>query len=166
MAYEPTSLLKILRDIARHTVVDVLDYRARSNRLQMIIGAWLINWASGMLEWAIDLVGNVEGPGSSGTMATKILVGSLSMIFVMPLLVRRLHDFNFRGWWALLALAPVPLSLLATATGTRLPQWGGHSRIIIDVSNLGLLALLFFMGWIAIMATPGTNGPNRFGDPS
>ena len=166
MAYEPKSLLNIIGEYARHILIGFNDYRTRSNRIQMIVGAWLINWASGALEWVVSLIGNLSFPGLANTLAAKILAGGMSVAFLTPLLVRRLHDFNVSGWWAALPLAPVPLSLLATATGTRLSEWGGHSRIIIDVSNLGLLALLFVALWIAIMAIPGTDGPNRFGDPS
>lgn len=50
------------------------------------------------------------------------------------LTVRRLHDMDFRGWWALLALLP-----------------------IVVVMPLGVLALL---AWACLRGTPG---PNRFG---
>ena len=132
----------------------------------MIVGAGLINWASGVLEWIVALAGELALPSMANTLAAKMLAGGLSVVFLTPLLVRRLHDFNVSGWWVVLPLAPVPFALLATATGTRLAEWGGHSRIIIDVSNLGLLALLLVAMWIAIMAIPGTDGPNRYGDAS
>jgi len=61
---------------------------------------------------------------------------ALLMYFPLVLMVKRLHDLDFRGWWLLLGLVPV----------------------------LGWIALIGI--FVLVLFVSGTNGPNRFGrDP-
>ena len=71
-----------------------------------------------------------------------ILVAILCAVLAIPVSVRRLHDFNFSGWWYLAFFLP---------------------RFIPDapIRSVASIALLLILGGI-----DGTCGPNRFGpDP-
>lgn len=79
---------------------------------------------------------------------------------------RRLHDIDKSGWWQLLPLAAAPILLAGFVksgldfvdyfswdnTGTPL-FWGG-----------AIVAFVLYVFLIVWFATPGTAGPNRYGD--
>ncbi|RYD64729.1 MAG: DUF805 domain-containing protein [Sphingomonadales bacterium] len=90
----------------------------------------------------------------------------LLMLPVFALFVRRLHDVNLTGWWAL-SLPPIMgLSIYSSARFVFLDPQNGA----LALPELPLWASLFQLGgvlfFLAVLLIPGTDGPNRFGpDP-
>jgi uncharacterized membrane protein YhaH (DUF805 family) len=81
----------------------------------------------------------------------------LLLFFIMGLsvTVRRLHDRNRSGFWALLCYSPTLLRLISIVFGaSELSDIAGGLALIVGVWTLVDLGLL-----------PGTKGANRFGDP-
>ena len=96
------------------------------------------------LETIAKTIYRIEMPADVMSMfaVCVILVAILCAVLAIPVSVRRLHDFDFSGWWYLAFFLP---------------------RFIPDVPirSVASIALLLILGGI-----DGTCGPNRFGpDP-
>ena len=77
--------------------------------------------------------------------AVFVLFFLASLVPMIAVQVRRLHDLGVSGWWY----------LAYVAAGALLPE----------IPNVGDgLNGLISIGWIVWMFFPGTQGPNRFGD--
>lgn len=100
--------------------------------------------------------------------------GPLSLILEVTLLipglavlVRRLHDTEKSGWWALIIVPSDVLNLAGNSVASLTPYFGHFSGVTLAV------AVVLFIGWLfAALAvfiftvTEGTQGPNRYGpDP-
>ncbi len=82
---------------------------------------------------------------------------SLSLVISLVLLppnlgvtVRRLHDRNMSGWWLLVPVGCLLLTILA----------GGENSLLANLCSLAMC-----LGYLAILCMPGQPGPNRFGNP-
>jgi uncharacterized membrane protein YhaH (DUF805 family) len=106
--------------------------------------------------WCLGLLAmlGVGAPGAILLLAlAPILMGSMAIV------VRRLHDRNMSGWWAL------PLVVIPAVVG-----FGSHAEVpgatptafILGASLLSLA--LSIWGWVEIGFRRGTPGSNRFGD--
>jgi uncharacterized membrane protein YhaH (DUF805 family) len=81
----------------------------------------------------------------------RIAVEAVYTLALLQIAVARFHDCDRRGWWV--------LSFVAFALSA---PWAGYWHPWIGTA-LGYFAL---PGWAALLAWPGTIGPNRFGpDP-
>jgi uncharacterized membrane protein YhaH (DUF805 family) len=59
----------------------------------------------------------------------------VNLVFLWPLLavsVKRQHDFNFSGWWALIHFVPGIGSLFLIAVDGSVPGTQGHNRFGVD----------------------------------
>jgi uncharacterized membrane protein YhaH (DUF805 family) len=101
----------------------------------------------------------------------SVVLGVLFMVMVAAAIVRRLHDGNRSGWWAvpvaLLNIASQVSSLMMMAAGKLTPV-PGHPFAATQQS-FGLIqfvALLAVVILVVVLILPGTDGDNRFGsDP-
>jgi uncharacterized membrane protein YhaH (DUF805 family) len=98
--------------------------------------------------------------------------GPLGLMFMLAIMipglavtVRRLHDTDRSGWWAVLKAGGYAFGLSGTSfAGSQLTSLG---------SGLLALAVVLILGWLCVavlvfvfLATGGTGGPNRYGpDP-
>jgi uncharacterized membrane protein YhaH (DUF805 family) len=96
--------------------------------------------------------------GMAGTNSIDIGIASLSLAYLVwwlplpALAVRRLHDQDKAGWWALLLVLPTAIARLS-GKGVL----GTPTLIVLEAIYLGGLVLLFWKP---------TDGPNRYGpDP-
>lgn len=108
----------------------------------------------------------------------RLFMLPMAVAFVVTLclaaaaIVRRLHDRDWSGWWALL---PLPFTLFGmtmmpflfegwvAAVGSNQPPQPGMFLLLM-VNNLLHLAALAFL--VVQLASAGTPGPNRYGpDP-
>lgn len=136
------------------------DFSGRSRRMEYWM--FFLLWVIITIVLGIGVVGLVAGNWqalSEGTMAPWEAMGpgliSLLAVFgvfflasLIPMIavqVRRLHDLGFSGWWYLAYIV----------SGVVLPE------IPTVGDGLNTLASL---GWLAWMFVPGTKGPNKFGD--
>jgi uncharacterized membrane protein YhaH (DUF805 family) len=143
--------------LAGKAIRGTLDFRGRSTRLE-VIAFWLAVMFAGIpLTFVLALLAPVE---SESKRLTATILGYVTFIPLGALFVRRLHDLDRSGWWALAAV-PVLLvngyqSVRASLDGAppSLPWWGS-------------LAMLVPIGIVfTFIIAPGTEGPNRFGpDP-
>lgn len=90
----------------------------------------------------------------SGVLAALCAIPVVGWIFGLVLLyanvinvVKRLHDVDMSGWWAI-----VPAVLAAVS----LPVLGGILTIILGIINIGL--------WFYLLFKVGTKGSNQYGD--
>lgn len=100
-----------------------------------------------------------HGYTTSGMVLTLIVQVISSALNIM-LAVRRLHDFNARGWWAILE---IPYDLFDPHQMAR--SWPDDFRIALPIT-LVILGILLIIYVLALVFRPGTFGPNRFGTPS
>lgn len=136
------------------------DFRGRSRRKEywMFFLLWVIIMiALGMGVVAV-LAGNWQAL-SQGTVAPweAMGVGMLSLLGVFGLIflaslvpmiavqVRRLHDMNISGWWYL-------AYIVAGVALDAVPDVGSSLNSLLSI------------GFIALNCMPGTKGPNRFGE--
>ncbi len=94
-----------------------------------------------------NLVSNSMGPVFWIGVCIVLVWALGTLIPSIAVTVRRLHDRNMTGWYFLgFIVAVVVLSMI--------PGLGS------------ILTLLLYIGWIVLMALPGTPGPNQYGpDP-
>ncbi|RYF48976.1 MAG: DUF805 domain-containing protein [Cytophagaceae bacterium] len=122
--------------------------------------------SSRMEFWSYTLAVNVVQ--TALTMIAAPLAWPLSLALLLPslaVLVRRLHDVNRSGWWAL----PIPILLpaLFLLYGMTLFDLGNEAGKQIFISGGVLLVALAGFGISLLVWTcrRGTPGPNRFGEP-
>ena len=90
---------------------------------------------------------------------------AINIIFLWPTIVvsiKRLHDFNYRGWW-LIVMYVLPILVGSFALG----YFAVHEQYIVGML-VGLLLLAIFITVLVVLSCArGTRGPNRFGaDPN
>lgn len=98
--------------------------------------------------------------------ARRLANKGIEIALVLPaiaLFARRMHDQARTGWWALL---PVAVYTYSTALGFLASAQGTASRIAFEkaIRQLDLIPFFATLAVLALIAMPGTRGPNRFGD--
>jgi uncharacterized membrane protein YhaH (DUF805 family) len=95
--------------------------------------------------------------------SVKLLLGLIVMVpfavAILAILVRRLHDLDYSGWWLLTAAFAIPLFSWTMSEIFSLisPTWH-NSRMVEDrITDVLLVTAVALLG-----ALPGTVGPNRF----
>lgn len=126
-------------------------FRGRSSRLEF----WSYTVAVNVLQLALMII------------ATP-LAWPVSLALLVPsqaVLVRRLHDVDRSGWWAVpLPLLGFSLFFLYASTSVMLGDETGRQILIAAALNVLALAVLggTLLAWTC---RRGTSGPNRFGLP-
>jgi len=91
-------------------------------------------WMQGVL--SLLLMGVVVNALLAIANVDKDTAGKLvNLVFLWPLLavsVKRQHDFNFSGWWALIHFVPGIGSLFLIAVDGSVPGTPGHNRFGVD----------------------------------
>jgi uncharacterized membrane protein YhaH (DUF805 family) len=128
--------------------VDFMGRARRSEYWWFLLFGVLVGIAAGILD-------RILAPGYVATRGT----GPVGMIASLAVFVRRLHDLDRTGWWALIfyggLVVTIMVSMMAAVAGA------------MGMAGLFLLLRLALCIWVIIwMATRGTIGANRFGpDP-
>ena len=94
------------------------------------------------------------------------ILNLVSLFLYAAATVRRLHDRDRAGWWALL---PVPFQVAGFLAGPAalraMTEGGGAPSLLSALSGINsLLYWLAFILLIVMLAGEGTRGPNRFGE--
>lgn len=126
------------------TVANTFRFSGRSRRSEVIF-FWVAVAAVGMIPFVL-----LESIPQGGRIGRSVLILSAILLIPFPaLLVRRLHDQNRSGWWAL-AWAP--------AVFTGIMKGGAPIGLPLGIPvGLGNLLVLAFLLW------PGSIGDNSFG---
>lgn len=104
-------------------------------------------------------------PDFSAMMVPMALVNLGFVLLLVAAIVRRLHDCDRAGSWALL---PVPFMIFGQLKAPQITAMFTKSQPNEQMLSLLMLNSLFY--WIALIALiillvqEGTNGPNRFGE--
>lgn len=145
----------------------MLVFGGRSTRTEAV-GFFLLCSAANMMTVT------VAGPGAALMTAAKI---AWSLLWGWPwlaLFVRRLHDQDRSGWWAL-SLAALPLAAMIamampqspdTSVTVRFLGWVSHPATPFYVALEIIVVAVLAVQTAAMFLQYGTSGPNRFGaDP-
>ena len=140
--------------LAGKAIRGTLDFRGRSTRLE-VIAFWLAAMFVGIPLTSLFRLPE-HGPGQ----LVATIGGYLVCAPFAALLVRRLHDLDHSGWWA---VAPIPVVLVNAYQSALVSFETAPQSMPMWVS----LALLIPIGIVfTFMIAPGAEGPNRFGsDP-
>lgn len=93
------------------------------------------------------------------------IVGWLIMVPLLALFVRRMHDQDRSGWWAIIPAMLAAYNLIAQAIANR---QGISARIGFEQATWpwDWVALPATLAFVVLFLLSGTAGPNRFGpDP-
>lgn len=127
-------------------------FTGRSTRTELL-GYLIVSW---VLATATNWV--VMALGATNIMSIDVGIASVGLAFLVwwlplpALAIRRMHDQDKVGWWALLLLLPTLISWLGGKEAL-----GITGRLVLQAIYLGGLVLLFWKP---------TDGPNRYGpDP-
>jgi uncharacterized membrane protein YhaH (DUF805 family) len=104
-------------------------------------------------------------PDLSVTMVPMAVVNLLFVSLLAAAVVRRLHDRDKAGLWALL---PVPFMVYGQVQGSKAAAMmlGGGTpdpAVMLPAALNSLFYWIAVIALIVILVQPGTNGPNRFG---
>lgn len=147
--------------LLKRAIVGTFDYRGRSRRTEVAV-LWIASML--ILGVASGFTGLLPFPNDA---LVQLAVSLLLMLPFFAQFVRRLHDQDRTGWWALLLLLFTMLSIYQRLEFSLLtpPPDLAHRLPAIPGWVLGS----GFATWLATMVfilAPGTQGPNRFGpDP-
>jgi uncharacterized membrane protein YhaH (DUF805 family) len=115
-----------------------------------------------LIEIVTEIVDRIVAPGYTAAHSSGPVSTGMSIALLLPSLsvfVRRLHDINRTGWWALVFYV-----VLAVLFFAALAAFFNASFSLGGALMLAIFAICIWM--IALMATKGTTGPNRYGhDP-
>jgi uncharacterized membrane protein YhaH (DUF805 family) len=109
------------------------------------------------------LVGQVPGVGP--------LISLVPTVVILAVTSRRLHDIDRSGWLQVGPMVVWIVSLIAHAALTGPGEgdlitalgFGGPGQIFVTVLFAAAAVVqMAFLGWLAV--TPGTQGPNRYGE--
>ncbi|MDR0996352.1 MAG: DUF805 domain-containing protein, partial [Zoogloeaceae bacterium] len=94
----------------------------------------------------------------NGAVGSELLSLFLVAVFFLVFVIRRLHDFNRSGWWAVLLLCTSMLSISLFGSMASVRQGIPWTTMALGVAlSLPMWALLFI---------PGTRGKNDYGLPA
>ena len=116
-----------------------------------------------------------RGKGGGGFLfgAINKLWSIIAFVSTVTLNTRRLHDFNYSGWWQILFVAPSVVAFAAVVTvvvGIAMGVAGGADAGIVSVIGItGLLVailcwLVTIVFQIFLFFKKGTKGPNKYGE--
>jgi uncharacterized membrane protein YhaH (DUF805 family) len=153
-------------------ITGIFDFGGRYGRKQFWLGALglVALLIAGLI--AASTVMRPTGPRGAEVALTFALAAPF-VWFYCKLIVHRLHDLGWSGWWLLLlgpVLIPLPLWMMheTHAVYHRIEQsYAAQQAIKPYVASLQYGALALFVGGFVLMGClRGTRGPNRYGpDP-
>lgn len=157
------------------------DFKGRSRRkeywmytLFVIIVSIVLSFVDSMLGLGGSATGDADltstSAGAAGALSGGLLANIFSLATLIPSLavgVRRLHDIDRSGWWILLPLGPIFIGAILMGAGMMQALSGGGGGMSGLAMFGGLMLLVGLATAILLLVwycTPGTAGPNRFGE--
>lgn len=131
------------------TDTELFTYKGRVGRLRYLglnVGVLVLFGA------AVIAVGMAATTLENYSLFLLLLPVWAAAIVVQTLLsIRRLHDFDFSGWWYLPGLVVM--------------AFGGQMASSGEPILAALGTILYLAPTLLLLLKPGTDGPNRFGPP-
>jgi uncharacterized membrane protein YhaH (DUF805 family) len=172
--YQTPSASVTLPDLGGNDETSPFSPAGRFGRLSYIawgflvgLTAQVIDLAAGgaaLLTPAFDAAGQPIPPEiAPETLAVVVIVGLVSLVIVVLFMIRRLHDIDASGWYALLVLVPLVnvllILFLLLKSGTQGTNRFGPERITRTWEKVvGIIGVVFMIlgviGIIAAMAIP------------
>lgn len=114
-----------------------------------------------------SMIAFVANPLNVWIFQANSLLQLTSLFPTISVFVRRLHDLNYRGWWALIGFSSIFISFVALAAVVAGAGGGWTAEYGKALSFLLLTSFLIFLFWLFFLSLcKGTEGDNRFGpDP-
>lgn len=150
----------------------LFDFRGRFGRRQFWLGAFGLAAALIAVLFAAAALMNPAGTGG-GQLVLLAGTAGILLWFYCKLIVHRLQDFGWSGWWFLLLgpiLLPLPVWMMHESSDVyrRIEQSHAAQQAIkpyVESMQWGAF-LLFFGGFLLMGVLRGTRGPNKYGpDP-
>jgi len=150
------------------------DPSGRFGRLSYIAWAMLVSVTLNLIQIVLGAVLGVGGADASQPGIAVAVVGVVTMVLAIATVVatvlfviRRLHDIELSGWWAVLGLVPVVnlifgLYVLLKAGAAGANRFGpprdtrGWEKIVggIGAALIALTVVMMVIGLIAVMMNP------------
>ncbi len=109
-----------------------------------------VNWHECIEDCSSEAFRRADVGPQTGWLLLCLVVSAVYLLSLMAVCVKRLHDRNKSGWWLFLYLAaPCALAIFGY-------EWS---------AAMVVAALLFLVGCIELLLSPGTDGLNDY-DPS
>ena len=152
----------------------LFSFNGRIKRSQYWLGTIavnVVNWMVVFLTTSANLAAaQAKDPAAQlsalASNSALMLPVSLAVTWAaLAIQVKRFHDRGQSGWWTLLPLAPVAFMIMnvVTAIGAGWPIERLFSSMGLPFLAFMVICLGFF---INLGCLPGTDGPNKYGDPS
>ena len=150
----------------------IFSFRGRYGRKQFWLGALGLLALLIFMLMAMSVL--MRPTGAAGGEIALIFLFAMPLVwFYCKLIVHRLHDLGWSGWWFLLLgpiIIPLPICMMheTHAVYHRIEQsYAAQQAIKPYVASMQYGAfLLFFGGFILMGCLRGTKGPNKYGpDP-
>jgi uncharacterized membrane protein YhaH (DUF805 family) len=141
----------------KRTILGTFDFRGRSTRTELLTFIFISQFAAGFV--GLFVLGLVP----QGDFDTRLGVGvGVRLLFGLPLvalLVRRLHDQDRTGWWAVLLVVAFVLTIVSNnwTLGHAGPAYLPPPWWLLAATLAVIIALWVFSLW------PPSNETNRFG---
>jgi len=117
-------------------------------------------WLHGVLSLLLlDMLGTALLEIAGDDAETAATLASLPLIWpLLAISAKRIHDFDWSAWWALLHFVPGLCSYAMVALPAPVLEYSGLWLVLPLVSGVGTFAMIVVLG-----SVPGTAGANRFG---
>ena len=140
------------------------DFRGRAPRAEY----WWFTLAITLIGFLVEYVDQLIGGAVLGVYGPATLIFTLGLFVPgLAVMVRRLHDIDRSGWWALLSIGSYLLMFVGFATDD--PEAPFSTLEGLGMGTVLALVLAFVVSMIVLlvfMVTRGNDGSNRFGaDP-
>ena len=139
----------------------LLDFHRRYSRKRFWLGA--LGLLGLMIFMVFPLAAMNNPTGGSGGPAGLLVLSIPFFWFYCKLIVHRLHDLGWSGWWFLL-LGPllIPLPMWMWMEGHTQEAYNRGHDVALEFGSYAI----FFSGFILMGCLRGTRGPNAYGpDP-
>ena len=153
----------------------LFSFNGRIKRSQYWIGTIGVNLVNWLVMFSTSFANNIAlGPQAKDPAAAFAAASSQAALMVpislaatwiaLALQVKRFHDRGQSGWWTLLPL--VPLVFIVSNVFTAIGQQWPAERLLGSMGMPLLALLVISLGFfINLGCLPGTDGPNKYGDP-
>ncbi|MCG7991194.1 MAG: DUF805 domain-containing protein [Candidatus Thiodiazotropha lotti] len=143
-------------------VNDFYTLSGRMGRLRFLSGIFIIIILSITLHYASFYIASYFG-SSKLAMVLIVVLQFVMLLLATPLIVKRLHDLNASGWFALVFWVPFPFSIEMSALLDS--QW--LFGLLFELYQFLLwLTFAIVMGFIFLLIVPGNPELNQWGSPN